>query len=55
MTCTVTPAGGLASGASLPDISVTVNPTLAAVPSVTNTATVANTNDGNPDNDSSSR
>ena len=54
VTCTVTPAGGLASGASLPDISVTVNPTLAAVPSVTNTATVANANDLDPGNDSSS-
>ncbi len=54
VTCTVTPAGGLASGASLPDISVTVNPTLAAVPSVTNAATVANDNDLNPGNDSSS-
>ena len=54
VTCTVTPAGGLASGASLPPISVTVDPTPAAVPSVTNTATVANDNDVNPDNDSSS-
>jgi uncharacterized repeat protein (TIGR01451 family) len=54
VTCTVTPAGGLASGASLPGISVTVNPTLAAVPSVTNAATVTNANDFNPDNDSSS-
>jgi uncharacterized repeat protein (TIGR01451 family) len=54
VTCTVTPAGGLASGASLPDIAVTVDPTLAAVPSVTNTATVSNTNDVNPDNDTSS-
>ena len=54
VTCTVTPAGGLASGASLPPISVTVDPTPAAVPSVTNTATVANANDVNPDNDSSS-
>ncbi len=54
VTCTVTPAGGLASGASLPPISVTVDPTAAAVPSVTNTATVANANDVNPDNDSSS-
>ena len=54
VTCTVTPAGGLASRASLPDISVTVNPTPAAVPSVTNTATVANDNDLNPDNNSSS-
>ena len=54
VTCTVTPAGGLASGASLPDISVTVNPTLAAVPSVTNTATVTNANDIDPGNDSSS-
>ena len=42
VTCTITPAGGLASGASLPEISVTVIPTSAAVPSVTNTATVAN-------------
>jgi hypothetical protein len=33
---------------------VTVNPTPAAVPSVTNTATVANDNDLNPDNNSSS-
>ena len=54
VTCTVTPGGGLASGASLPDITVTVDPTLAAVPSVTNTATVSNTNDVNPDNDTSS-
>ena len=54
VTCTVTPAGGLASGASLPPISVTVDATPAAVPSVTNTATVANDNDVNPDNDSSS-
>ncbi len=54
VTCTVTPAGGLASGASLPDITVTVDPTPAAVPSVTNTATVSNTNDVNPDNDTSS-
>ena len=54
VTCSVSPAGGLASGASLPDITVTVVPTLAAVPSVTNTATVANINDVNPDNDSSS-
>ena len=54
VTCTVTPAGGLASGASLPAISVTVNPTAAAAPSVTNTATVANANDLNPDNNTSS-
>ncbi len=54
VTCTVTPAGGVASGAVLPSISVTVNPTLAAVPSVTNAATVTNANDLNPDNDSSS-
>jgi uncharacterized repeat protein (TIGR01451 family) len=54
VTCTVTPAGGLAAGASLPNISVTVNPKPAAVPSVTNTATVANANDIDPDNDSSS-
>ena len=54
VTCTVTPAGGLASGVSLPPILVTVNPTPAAVPTVTNTATVANANDLNPDNDSSS-
>ena len=54
VTCTVTPAGGLASGATLPDITVTVDPTPAAVPSVTNTATVANANDLNPDNDASS-
>ncbi len=54
VTCTVTPAGGLAAGASLPDISVTVNPTPAAAPSVINTATVANANDVNPANDSSS-
>jgi uncharacterized repeat protein (TIGR01451 family) len=54
VTCTVTPAGGLAAGASLPNISVTVNPTPAAVPSVTNTATVANANDLDPDNNASS-
>ena len=54
VTCTVTPAGGLAAGASLPNIAVTVNPTPAAVPSVTNTATVANANDLDPDNNSSS-
>ncbi|MFI5262631.1 MAG: hypothetical protein ACHQZR_08770, partial [Candidatus Limnocylindrales bacterium] len=54
VTCTVTPAGGLAAGVSLPAISVTVDPTAAAVPSVTNTATVANANDLDPDNDSSS-
>ena len=54
-TCTVTPGGaGLASGASLPPITVTVNPTLAAAPRVTNTATVANASDANPANDSSS-
>ena len=52
--CTATPAGGLAAGASLPNIAVTVNPTPAAVPSVTNTATVANANDLDPDNNSSS-
>ncbi len=54
VTCTVTPAGGLASGATLPSISVTVNPTPAAASSVTNTATVANANDLNQDNDTSS-
>jgi uncharacterized repeat protein (TIGR01451 family) len=54
VTCTVTLAGGLAAGASLPNIAVTVNPTPAAVPSVTNTATVANANDLDPDNNSSS-
>ncbi len=54
VTCTVTPAGGLATLASLPDITVTVNPLPAAVPSVTNTATVANANDTDPGNDSSS-
>ena len=54
VTCTVTPVGGLAAGASLPNIAVTVNPTPAAAPSVTNTATVANANDANPLNNSSS-
>ena len=54
VTCTVTPGGGLASLASLPDITLTVNPTPAAVPSVTNTATVANANDTDASNDSSS-
>ncbi len=54
VTCTVTPAGGLASGATLPGISVTVLATPAAVPSVINTATVANPNDLNPDNNASS-
>jgi uncharacterized repeat protein (TIGR01451 family) len=52
--CTATPPGGLASGASLPAITVTVDPTPAAVPSVTNTASVASDNDVNPDNDRSS-
>ena len=54
VTCSVTPSGSLASGASLPDIRITVNPTLAAAPSVTNTATVTNVNDIDPDNNSSS-
>src|ERR1019366_2369668 len=54
VTCTVTPGGGLASGASLPTISVTVNPAPLAVPTVTNTATVANANDLDPGNNSSS-
>ena len=53
-TCTVTPPGGLASGASLPPITITVSTTLAAAPSVTNTATVANANDLDPANNSSS-
>jgi uncharacterized repeat protein (TIGR01451 family) len=54
VTCSVTPSGSLASGASLPDIRITVDPTLAAAPSVTNTATVTNVNDIDPDNNSSS-
>ncbi len=54
VTCTVTPGGGLASGASLPTISVTVNPAPSAVPTVTNTATVANANDLDLGNNSSS-
>ena len=54
VTCTVTPAGGLTAGTSLPAITVTVDVTGAAAPGVTNTATVANASDTNPANDTSS-
>jgi uncharacterized repeat protein (TIGR01451 family) len=58
VTCTATPSGGLAAGASMPDITLTVVPSFPNPPtvptSVTNTATVANTNDTNSANNSSS-
>ncbi len=57
LTCTATPTGGLAAGASLPDITLTVKPnypTDLASANVNNTATVANSNDTNPANNSSS-
>jgi uncharacterized repeat protein (TIGR01451 family) len=46
-------ASGLASGESLPAISIVVNVTQAAAPSVTNAATLTNANDGNSVNNTS--
>ena len=47
-------AGGIAPGNSLPTISIIVNVTQAAAPSVTNAATVTNANDTNGSNNTAS-
>ncbi|HOU15573.1 MAG TPA: PKD domain-containing protein [Anaerolineae bacterium] len=50
VTCTYVNGSGLASSASLPVITLIVDVANAAAPSVSNTATVANANDTNADN-----
>ena len=53
VTCVHPNPAGLAIGAALPAITLTVDVAASAAPSVTNTATVANANDSNPDNNQS--
>jgi uncharacterized repeat protein (TIGR01451 family) len=50
VSCTHPNAAGLAAGANLPIITITVNVSAAAAPSVTNMASLSNSNDGNPAN-----
>ncbi len=53
ITCVYSNTAGVAPGATLPEISLTVVPTPTTVTQIINTAVVSNGNDGNPDNNSS--
>ena len=53
VTCVHPNAAGLAAGAALPVITLTVDVAASAAPSVTNTASVANANNSNPSNNQS--